>query len=263
VNANDILSEQVIHVKRGRSNSFGFEPLWNSYFDFYLDSRYFEQPLLELQDVTFHLYLRKNLNDKNPSWKMPSVRQIIKKFSIGQAKVYNMLGRLEKAYLLTKQSGVRIDGNERNDYILSDPIPTLNEFLAVAAEGLFQFPLLPAFQVARIQDGYTCIQDGYGGVSVSDTPPCIRNGYIKQTSSSKQTYEKADIDPAFEELRVLLKPETFERFLGGAKLISVEEGTAVIGIIHAYAKDFVENRLANKLKQTLKVDAIKCVVLTE
>jgi len=72
--ANDILDDQIIHVKRGRQNGLGFEPLWNSYFDFYLDSRYFEEPLLELQDVTFHLFLRKNLNDKNKSWKMPTIR---------------------------------------------------------------------------------------------------------------------------------------------------------------------------------------------
>lgn len=115
--ASQILSDQVIHVKKGRFNSFGFEPLWNSYFDFYLDSRYFKEPLLELQDVTFHLYLRKNLNDHNPRWKMPTIRQIMKKFRIGQAKVYAMLDRLEKAHLLTLESGVRVDVvNERNDY---------------------------------------------------------------------------------------------------------------------------------------------------
>jgi hypothetical protein len=272
MHAKDVLSDQVIHVKRGRSNSFGFEPLWNSYFDFYLDGRYFEEPLLELQDVTFHLYLRKNLNDKNPSWKMPSVRQIIKKFRVGQAKVYNMLERLEKAHLLTKESGVRAEGNERNDYILSDPIPTLNDFLMVAAEGLFRFPLLPAFQInvseeSYIQNEYTCIQDGYGGVSETDTGGCIQDEYIKQTSFSKQTSGKRTVDPKWKEVLAYLKMQmpqrTFDMFLGDTDLTSIEEGIAVISTTNAYAKDWIENRLANKIKHALSVGGVRCVVLTE
>src|SRR4051794_8798534 len=92
--ANDILSDQVIHVKRGRSNGLGFEPAFNGYFDFYLNAKYFGEPLLELEDVTFHLFLRKNLNDRNKSWKMPTIRQMKKRFCISQAKVYAMLDRL-------------------------------------------------------------------------------------------------------------------------------------------------------------------------
>ncbi|GEM_PF-3653333 len=59
MHAEQILEDQILYVKRGRFNGLGFEPAFNSYFDFYLDCKYFGEPLLELQDVTFHLYLRK------------------------------------------------------------------------------------------------------------------------------------------------------------------------------------------------------------
>src|SRR5215212_10001769 len=86
---------------------------------------------------------------------------------IGQKRVYSMLERLEKAHLLTKESGTRVGAvNERNDYILSDPISTLAEFLEVALENLFPYPLLEPY--------------------VSKTP-CIQNEYDQQTSSFKQT----------------------------------------------------------------------------
>src|SRR5205814_7359531 len=124
---------------RGRQNSFGWEPCWNSYFDFYLDAKWFGEPLLELQDVTFHLYLRKNLNDRNPQWKMPAYRQMKKKFGVSYDKIEAMLRRLDAAHLLKKESGVRRENgyNTRNNYILSDPIPTLDEFLTVAGESVF------------------------------------------------------------------------------------------------------------------------------
>lgn len=117
-------------MKRGRSNGLGFEPCFNSYFDFYLNSQYFGEPLLQLEDVTLHLFLRKNLNDRNKAWKMPTIRQMMKRFGISQVKLYAMLTRLERAHLLTKESGTRVGTvNARNDYILSDPIATLTEFL--------------------------------------------------------------------------------------------------------------------------------------
>src|SRR6478672_9236884 len=86
MNTSRILEDQVIHVKRGRANSFGFEPAWNAYFDFYLSTKYFDESLLELEDVAFHLLLRKNLNDRNPDWKMPSIRQFKKGFGIGKPR---------------------------------------------------------------------------------------------------------------------------------------------------------------------------------
>ena len=161
MNANDILSDQVIHVKRGRSNGLGFEPAFNSYFDFYLSSKYFGQPLLELEDVTLHLYLRKNLNDTNKTWKMPTIRQMMIKFGISQKKLTTILKRLEQAHLLFKESGVKGGMTVRNDYILSDPIPSLNEFLGVAAENLFRLPLLPGYMPSQSDGDATCITEQY------------------------------------------------------------------------------------------------------
>src|SRR3954469_2043217 len=138
-----ILEDQVIHVKRGRTNQFGFEPAWNSYFDFYLSPKYIDPPLLQLDDVTFHLFLRKNLNDNNAAWKMPSIRQMMRRLSVSQVKLTNMMARLDQAKLLEKVSGYR-KGDEGenipNHYILSDPVQTLDEFLVLAAAGIFGRP---------------------------------------------------------------------------------------------------------------------------
>ena len=141
VDANKILDEQVIHLKRGRTNSFGWEPAWNSYFDFYASSKYISPPLIKLEDISLHLFLRKNLNDKNPQWKMPTIRQLKKKFAVSQDKIEGMMKRLEDAHLLRKVSGASNGFNVGNDYILSDPVQTLDEFLIVACEGVF--PRLP------------------------------------------------------------------------------------------------------------------------
>lgn len=136
----EILESQVIRIKRGRMNKFGFEPAWNSYFDFYLSAKYLEKPILQLEDVAFHLFLRKNLNDGDPNWQMPSYKQIKTRFGIGQNKIEAMMGRLERAHLLEKVSGRRRgekQSNVTNEYVLSDPIQDKEQFLAVAAASEF------------------------------------------------------------------------------------------------------------------------------
>jgi len=277
MSAKDILSDQVI-IKKGRFNTFGFEPCSNSFFDFYVSPKYIDPPLLKLEDISFHLFLRKNINDRNPAWKMPSINQMMRRLDISYSRLSAMMKRLEQAHLLTKESGLRkgTDGrNLKNEYILSDPIQTLEEFLEVASAGLFPNPLKPEYAIdfqstpeevatatiSESTDPYRGNRDTPTSEIASD--PTAEIAEHKQTLNTKQTYEKACIDPAFEELRISLDTRTFERFLNGAKLISIEEGIAVIGTLYSYAKDFIENRLANKLKYALKVDAIKCVVLTE
>lgn len=146
------MEDQIIHIKKGRLNGLGFEPAFNAYFDFYLDRKYFGVALLDLQDLAFHLYLRKNLNDANPNWKMPTVRQLKKKFGISCDRIYAILARLERARLLIKQSGVRQgSANVRNTYVLSDPIATFSEFLEVARQGFFTLPLLPEYQILPVE----------------------------------------------------------------------------------------------------------------
>ncbi len=183
-NPKNILSDQVIYLKRGRLNKFGFEPAWNSYFDFYLSSKYLEKPLLQLEDVTFHLWLRKNLNDEDPTWQMPSIRIMKRRFGIGQNKIEAMLDRLEKAHLLRKVSGQGSGdngANVTNTYELSDPIPSLDDFLVVATAGEFPYSLKDEWQHPPVP------KIGTGAVPEISTPPVPKMGRHKHTSSFKQT----------------------------------------------------------------------------
>jgi hypothetical protein len=123
--ADVILDRQIIRLKRRCMNSFGFEPAWNAYFDFYLSSKYVQQPLLQLEDVTFHLFLRKNLNDQDPAWQMPSMRQIKRRLGIGQDRIEAMIERLVTVHLLEKVSGEEQGEKGEhmpNTYLLSHPI---------------------------------------------------------------------------------------------------------------------------------------------
>lgn len=184
--ASQILEDQVIHVKRGRTNQFGFEPAWNAYFDFYLSSKYLEEPLLKLEDVTFHLFLRKNLNDGDPTWHMPSIRQMKRRLGVGQDRVWAMLERLEKARLLTKKSGKnkgKNASNVANTYELSDPIPTLPEFLYVARAGEFLYALREEFLDTPVPES------GTPPVPDSGTPPVPESGTHKHTSFKQTSTE--------------------------------------------------------------------------
>jgi hypothetical protein len=270
--AKEILDDQVIHVKRGRTNGLGFEPAFNSYFDFYLNSKYFGEPLLEMEDVTLHLYLRKNLNDHNKAWKMPTIRQMMAKFGISQKKLMAMIKRLEQAHLLVKESGMRVGTvNARNNYILSDPIPTLEEFLEVAAEGLFRLPLVPGFAItpAPIQPiaiEPPCITEQYIDVSPSNTYPCITEQYDQQTLNTKQTSGRT-VDTRWQavldDFEISLPAKTFERFVSDSTLLEIVDGVAVVGTPQAYARDWIENRLSDRLKRALGVASVRCVVVEQ
>lgn len=185
--ANEILDSQVIYVKRGRLNKFGFEPAWNAYFDFYLSSKYLEKPILQLEDVTFHLWLRKNLNDEDPNWQIPSIRVMKRKFGISQDKIEAMLKRLTKAHLLKKVSG-QGSGNKgenvTNTYELSDPIQSLDDFLVVAKTGEFPQPLKVEW---RQYERNPVPEIGTGALPKIGTPPVPKTGTHKHTSSFQQT----------------------------------------------------------------------------
>jgi hypothetical protein len=186
--ADEILNGQVIYLKRGRLNKFGFEPAWNSYFDLYLSTKYLEKPILQLEDVTFHLWLRKNLNDADPTWQMPSIRVMKRKFGIGQNKIEAMLDRLTKACLLKKVSGQGSGdkgANVTNTYELSDPIQDIDDFLLVAREGKFPHPLKAEWQHHQAPPLYP--KQVQGAVPEISTPPVPKMGRHKHTSSIKQT----------------------------------------------------------------------------
>lgn len=273
--ASDILEDQVIHVKRGRSVGLGFEPAFNSYFDFYLNTRYFGQSLLQLEDVTFHLFLRKNLNDHNSRWKMPTIRQMKQRFGVGQTKIDAMLTRLAQAHLLKKQSGLerRVDGKTaRNNYILSDPIPTLEEFLTVAAEGILGLQLLPEYQpmpeISRTQNGYEHV-------------PKMGTSHVPEMGTDQQTLNTQQTDDSFEyklwgnvmlSLKQSITSASFNAFLEETKLQSLEDGVATITTPRTHAVEWIENRLGNQIRKLIqtelrmagqnatKIETVKCVV---
>jgi hypothetical protein len=182
----EILEDQVIRVKRGRLNKFGFEPAWNSYYDYYLSDKYLKKPILKLEDISFHLFLRKNLNDDDPTWKMPSMRMMKRRLSVSQDKIEGMLNRLTQAHLLEKVSGQQ-KGDKRanvaNTYILSDPIQNLLDFLVVAAAGKFPHPLREKWKKDLVPP---VPESGTGVVPEIGTAPVPESGTHKHTSF-KQT----------------------------------------------------------------------------
>ncbi len=56
---------------------------------------------------------------------------------------------------------------------------------------------------------------------------------------------------ALGELQLQMPRATFETWLKGTHAIAYEDGTFVVGVHSAYAKDWLENRLAGKIKRTL------------
>jgi hypothetical protein len=248
-----ILEDQIIHVKRGRTNQYGFEPAWNAYFDFYISPKYIDPPLLQLDDVTFHLFLRKNLNDNNAAWKMPSIRQMMRRLSVSQVKLTNMMARLDQAKLLEKVSGYR-KGDEGenipNHYILSDPVQTLDEFLILGAAGVFGRPLNEAWQ------DYPCIENQYTPYSVSIQPPVSEINTYKQTLINKQGNSELEQlwSAVLETLKLQLPQPTFRSLIESAKLVALDDQTATIELVNPAAKDWIESRLARHLKQLLYIE---------
>jgi hypothetical protein len=193
--AKEILDDQVIRIKRGRLNRFGFEPAWNAYYDYYLSNKYLKRPILRLEDVTFHLFMRKNLNEDDPTWRMPSFRMMKRRLGVSQDKIEGMLRRLAKAHLLEKISGKR-QGEKgadiANTYLLSDPIQELEEFLTVAAAGEFPQALREEwkdyFATPVPMAGTTPRTDGrYGPVPMAGTH---KHTSIEQTSKTNKVVEE-------------------------------------------------------------------------
>jgi hypothetical protein len=186
------------------------------------------------------------------------------KFGISQKKLTTIMGRLEKAHLLYKESGVKGGMNVRNDYILSDPISTLAEFLEVAAAGLFRLTLLPAYIPP-------CITEQYTDVLLSDAPRVLPSNTDQQTLSSKQTADTVEKNLWDNVLKQLQLPaDTFNTFLSDTSFKGVEDGVAVITTSRSYAKDWLENRMSNQIRKVLaielrmnggqKIESVRCEI---
>ncbi|MBC8264752.1 MAG: chromosomal replication initiator protein DnaA, partial [Anaerolineales bacterium] len=56
---------------------------------------------------------------------------------------------------------------------------------------------------------------------------------------------------ALGELQLQMTRPTFDTWLKNTRAISYEDGTLIIGVHNAYAKDWLENRLVGIVKRTL------------
>src|SRR5688500_8886743 len=114
-------SEAKRRVRLAENQRKGFESAWNEYFDCYASTTYAEEPLIRLEDVSYHLYLKKHINPTNPRWELPSFRQLKKILGLSQDKLQGIEARLATARLLVKDSGKGKGAkgeNVANDYLL-------------------------------------------------------------------------------------------------------------------------------------------------
>ncbi len=130
-------AETKRRVRLAEHQRRGFESAWNEYYDCYATTTYLTKPLIKLEDIGYHLYLKKNINPHNPSWELPSFRQQKKTLGLSQDKIQGIEARLERAGLLVKESGKgkgQKGENVSNDYLLYEP-KELAEFLLAVTRG--------------------------------------------------------------------------------------------------------------------------------
>jgi hypothetical protein len=132
-----VSAESKRRVRLADGQRKGFETAWNEYFDCYATTTYLETSLIRLEDIAYHLYLKKNINPTNPRWELPSFRQLKRILGLSQDKIQGIEARLGAAGLLLKESGVgkgRKGENVANDYLLYEP-RALADFLVDVAGG--------------------------------------------------------------------------------------------------------------------------------
>jgi len=233
-------------------NSYGYEPAWNSYFDFYISPKYVSPALLKLEDMSFHLYLRKNLNDRDPIWKMPTIRQMRRKLGLGYGRIYAILTRLEKAQLLFKESGMRKgESNVRNSYILSDPIQDLAEFLVVAAAGIFPHSLRPEWSKSAEEEPCYRISNM--------VLPNQKHTHVTELVTDQQTLKSETggdgiWESVLRQLQISTPQGTFGAFLQGTALSVLEEGKATVTTNRPHACKWLQTQMAPRIKKVLTAE---------
>ena len=131
-----VSSETKRRVRLADGQRKGFETAWNEYFDCYATTTYLAAPFIRLEDISYHLYLKKNINPTNPRWELPSFRQLKKILGLSQDKIQGIEARLAVAGLLLKESGKGKGAkgeNVANDYLLYEPLELPDFLLAIDA----------------------------------------------------------------------------------------------------------------------------------
>lgn len=157
-----VSAESKRRVRLADGQRKGFETAWNEYFDCYATTTYLETPLIRLEDIAYHLYLKKNINPTNPRWELPSFRQLKRILGLSQDKIQGIESRLGAAGLLLKESGVgkgRKGENVANDYLLYEP-RALADFLIDVTSGRLAGSLNEKGQrrLAELRERYTDVQ---------------------------------------------------------------------------------------------------------
>jgi hypothetical protein len=249
--------DQSFYVKQGRYIDFGFEPCANAFFDFYVNPKYIDPPLLDIQDVGFFLFLRKNVNPKSPSWKMPSTRQMQRRLGVGWGRLDAIMKRLEHAGLLQKESGIgQGDKGENisNTYLLSDPLPTLEEFLIAFKDQLKE--QWREYLVTNYPDSKTeSPPDSKTESPVRETEsPAVSISESHKQTSYKQTEWDDLWNSVLETLKHQMLATTFRSYLENTQLIDLCDGVATIMLSDPRSRDWIENRMARQLKQLLTIE---------
>lgn len=172
-----VSAESKRRVRLADGQRKGFETAWNEYFDCYATTTYLETPLIRLEDIAYHLYLKKNINPTNPRWELPSFRQLKRILGLSQDKIQGIEARLGAAGLLLKESGVgkgRKGENVANDYLLYEP-RALADFLVDVAGGLLAASLNEKGRrrLAELRERFGEV--GSAGSAVCSTQYAVRN----------------------------------------------------------------------------------------
>jgi hypothetical protein len=280
--AERILQDQLLITKRQKIEG-GFEPGFNGYFDFYIPNRFFVEgrPLLQLEDVAMHQFLRKNYNPDNREWRPPGIRQLMKRLDMTFHRVTAMTKRLETAHLLHMFSGAGQGGKGQNitsEYRLWDPIQKLADFLVVAKSGVFGMTLrdewinrLEELQLPESQESLEEEDDRRENsnrvLQKLEHPPVEEIATYNRLK--KQEQGGGIWDSVLKSLERQLTATTFQLYVRDSRLLHIEDGVATIELPREECLAWVERQLSNNIRRSLsfetheKITRVTFVTLTE
>jgi hypothetical protein len=126
----------------------------------------------------------------------------------------------------------------------------------VAAAGVFPRPLKEEWREFLEDD--PLYRNSVQAVPEAGAPPVPEVGTDKQTSFFKQTGVITENDRLWESVLATLKLQlpaaSFYSFVADTRLIGMEGDVITIGTPRTFAKDWLENRLKEKLKKVVNLE---------